>query len=182
MRTDSATSVSQLYFRFFLFPNFCVDEIPAQAGRRLLSTAASNGGQSRGRMFAMGATASVAAAGLALMASRGTPVQAKKQEGPAGDMQYKNVIIGAGVAARSCLKTLNELDKSELPDGYDGKVRVCVCGVVRSLIVSSSRRFRILSVSWSLLRPSASFFPSAEWASKWSTHIHPEDNMRARLC
>lgn len=50
-------------------------------------------------------------------------VQAKNKDAKA-DMVYKHVIIGAGVTARSCLKTLNELDSSELPAGYDGKVWV----------------------------------------------------------
>lgn len=93
-----------------------------QAGQRFLSTTAHAQNQSRARLFALGAASSIAAGGL-LLSNHGT-VQAKQKE-VAADMRYKHVIIGAGVAARSCLKTLNDLDKSSLPEGYDGKVCIC---------------------------------------------------------
>ncbi|XP_063928034.1 apoptosis-inducing factor 1, mitochondrial-like isoform X2 [Zophobas morio] len=38
------------------------------------------------------------------------------------ELRYKHVVIGAGVAARACVRELNALDDQELPEGYDGKV------------------------------------------------------------
>lgn len=73
-------------------------------------------------MFAAGAGASLAAVAVMMYAS-GDAVQAKQKESSTkADMQYKHVIIGAGVSARSCLKKINELDNTSLPEGYDGKV------------------------------------------------------------
>jgi hypothetical protein len=51
----------------------------------------------------------------------GDVAQAKDKQSKS-DMKYRHVIIGAGVAARSCLKTLSAHDKTDLPGGYDGKV------------------------------------------------------------
>lgn len=87
-------------------------------GQRFASTVAGNG--AKGRVMGGGAACLVAAGAFMLY---GQDYAQAKSKDSKSDMKYKHVIIGAGVSARSCLKTLNELDKGDLPSGYDGKVR-----------------------------------------------------------
>jgi nitrite reductase/ring-hydroxylating ferredoxin subunit len=90
-----------------------------QAGRRFASTANQASSSTRAR-FALTTGACLAAAG-GFAVFGGDVAQAKDKQSKS-DMKYRHVIIGAGVAARSCLKTLSAHDKTDLPGGYDGKV------------------------------------------------------------
>lgn len=78
--------------------------------------------------YAALASTAIAGACAWYYAQNPATVHAEQQMKPKVDMKYKYVIVGAGVAARSCLKTLNEMQPDVMSEevkkagNYDGKV------------------------------------------------------------
>ncbi|KNC82487.1 hypothetical protein SARC_05226, partial [Sphaeroforma arctica JP610] len=97
------------------------------ARTRMMSTATTSAGQIRSVRYSALAATAIAGAGALYYAQNPAVMHAKEQEKPKVDMNYKYVIVGAGVAAKSCLKTLNEMHPDPMGEdekkagSYDGK-------------------------------------------------------------